>query len=262
MADVKLSAETNHVTSFDGNERIRVCDDPAGTPATGYTEIRDLFASDGWLSSNATWAYASASSITISGDVTAFIKKGTKLKFTQGTVKYFVVLASSYSVPNTTLTLAVNTDYPVINGAISAKYSSNYDNPAGFPQRFNFSPTWNNLSVGNGVLTSAVYSLSRERCSGFIQLVFGSTTSISGGVFITVPITISVAHTNMPVGGAYFSDTGTAFYTGQSIAQSTAIAPFCISSSGTYSTFLYMTSTIPFTWATGDILSFSFDYPW
>lgn len=266
MTDVKLSAETNHVTSFDGNERIRVCDDPAGTPATGYIEIRDLFASDGWLSSNATWTYVSASSLTISGDVTAFIKKGTKLKFTQTTVKYFVVLTSTYVAPNTTITVAINTSYTIANAAISAKYSSNFDNPAGFPQRFNFTPTWGGLTAGNGTYSSAVYTLTRERCFGFVEFVLGTTSSVTATnpnpVTINVPVSIAVTHTYLPVGNIALVDTGTFLYHGSAVGQSTVISLRCLVQQGSYYGYAPVTTTAPFTWGTGDIISFSFDFPW
>lgn len=263
MTDVKLSAETNHITTFDGNERIRVCDDPAGTPATGYVEIRDLFASDGWLSSNATWSYVSASSLTISGDVTSFIKKGTKLKLTQTTVKYFTVLTSVYSAPNTTITVAVNIDYTIANAAITARYSSNFDAPAGFPQRYNFTPAWTNLTVGNGTYSTAVFALTRERCFGFVEFVFGSTSGISaGGITMNVPIVIGATHTFIPVGNAALIDTGTFLYHGSVLGQSSVLTIRAMTTSGSYQGYTFITVTVPFTWATGDILTFSFDYPW
>ena len=43
MSDnLRLSEEPTHVETFTGEERIRVTDDPAGTPVTGYTEIDDM----------------------------------------------------------------------------------------------------------------------------------------------------------------------------------------------------------------------------
>ncbi len=56
---------------------------------------------DGWMPDASTWTYASASTFTVSGNQTARFQKGTKLKFTQTTVKYAVVASSSYSSPNT-----------------------------------------------------------------------------------------------------------------------------------------------------------------
>lgn len=95
----------------------------------------------GWIPSPLTWTYASASSFTVAGDVTAILTKGTYLKFTQTTTKYAVVASSSYSSPNTTVNIIVNTDYTIANAAISNPYYSYAANPQGWPGWFNYNPT-------------------------------------------------------------------------------------------------------------------------
>ena len=42
MTDTKLSAETNEITTFDGDERLIICDDPTGTPADGFVQISTI----------------------------------------------------------------------------------------------------------------------------------------------------------------------------------------------------------------------------
>jgi len=42
MADLKLSAENNHIVTFDGTERIRAVNDMGGTPDTGFIEMIQL----------------------------------------------------------------------------------------------------------------------------------------------------------------------------------------------------------------------------
>ena len=96
---------------------------------------------DGWTADSNTWTYASASTFTVSGDVTSQFKPGTRLKFTQTTVKYAVVVSSSYGAPNTTVTIAVNTDYTIANAAISSTYYSYHIKPPGYPPYFNFTTT-------------------------------------------------------------------------------------------------------------------------
>lgn len=102
---------------------------------------------DGWISAGETWTYASASTFTVSGDVTAKYPKGTRLMFTQTTVKYGVVASNSYSAPNTTVTIIVNTDYTLANAAISANFYSYDINPQGYPGWFNWTPTLTGFSV-------------------------------------------------------------------------------------------------------------------
>lgn len=98
---------------------------------------------DGWIDGSAyTWTYASASTFTIAGvDLTTTFTKGTRLKFTQTTAKYAVVVSSSFST-DTTVTIAVNTDYTIANAAITANYYSYEVNPQGYPSYFNDTGGW------------------------------------------------------------------------------------------------------------------------
>jgi hypothetical protein len=58
---------------------------------------------------------------------------GMKIKLTDSTVKSFIVTKSTYSAPNTTLTLYGGTDYTLSGGAISAPFYSMMKAPVGFP---------------------------------------------------------------------------------------------------------------------------------
>jgi hypothetical protein len=99
----------------------------------------------GWIPANDTWTYASASSFTISGvDRTSIYKVGTLLKFDQSGTKYAVVSSSSFST-NTTVNIIVNTDYTIVNAAITLPYFS-YQKPPDFPVDFAFTPTTNGFS--------------------------------------------------------------------------------------------------------------------
>lgn len=113
------------------------------TGATGTTP-----SADGWLTSADTWTYASGSgggtaTFTIAGvDRTAVFTKGTRIKLTQTTVKYFVVVASSFST-DTTVTITAGSDYTLANAAITSPFYSYMANPQGYPGSFNctISPT-------------------------------------------------------------------------------------------------------------------------
>lgn len=107
---------------------------------------QQAFGGDGWQPADETWTYASASTFTVAGvDVTAKYPKGTKIKWTQTSVKYGVVVNSAFST-NTTVTIAVNTDYTIADAAISANFYSYQVCPQGYPQWFAFTPnyTWTN----------------------------------------------------------------------------------------------------------------------
>lgn len=225
-------------------------------------------ATDGWTDHTAyTWTYASASTFTIAGvDLTTTFTKGTRLKFTQTTVKYAVVVSSSFST-NTTVTIAVNTDYTIANAAISANYYSYQANPQGYPGIFNWTPTYLNVTPGNGTVR-AKFSVVGTQVLSIIVLTFGSTSSMAGpdsgvGFPITPNSFYSAGNLNFcPVGGVLITDTGTEKYSGSIyIDNSTSWAIFQVrNSSTTYLTHSGISSTVPMTWATGDILSTQITY--
>jgi hypothetical protein len=79
------------------------------------------------LSTNFSPQYVSSSSIKFStsdGDLTSWFPVGTKIKFTQTTVKYFYVLSAVYSSSYTTLTLTGVGTYTVADAVISNFYYS------------------------------------------------------------------------------------------------------------------------------------------
>jgi len=237
------------------------------TSASGVKKVKpsNLTASvptDGWTSAGETWSYASASTFTISGDKTAKYLAGTRLKFTQTTVKYFVVVSSSYSAPNTTVTVAVNTSYTIANAAISSNYYSYEESPAGYPDYYNFTPTWTNISVGNGTVV-ARYSMDGKKVKGQVSLTYAAaaaTTSITGQITIALPIASSIVYNYQPLGGAGMVDAGTALYMGECIILGGVMEVRVINAAGTYATWSATSGTVPFTWGVSDQLTFEFEY--
>lgn len=158
--------------------------------ASGIPSWVSLHGTNGWAAAGETWTYASASTFIVSGDVTAKYRKGTKLWFTQTSSKYAIVKSSSYSAPNTTVTIMVNTDYTIANAAITSPYYSYMDNPQAFPHWFNFTPTVA-INGGGGFTPSwrkAHYSVRGGSC--LLELTTNGHT-ISGTVSsldIDVPI--------------------------------------------------------------------------
>jgi hypothetical protein len=176
---------------------------------------------DGWTTSSDTWTYASASTFTITGvDRTAIYTKGTRLKFTQTTPKYAVVVSSSFGT-DTTVTIAVNTSYTIANAAITSPFYS-YQTPPDFPERFNFTPT---LSSSGGAFTNAptvthcTYNVvNRGLVHYFIYLTYHGTSGGSGSTQITnLPFTLAASRHGFGAGRSYtngwqcvvFFDTGT-----------------------------------------------------
>lgn len=101
--------------------------------AIADSKLADYIRGDGWISANETWTYASATTFTVPGDQTLKYTQNTKIKLTQNTVKYFKVASSSYSSPNTTVTIYTNPVYTFASATITDNYYSYQFKPQGYP---------------------------------------------------------------------------------------------------------------------------------
>jgi hypothetical protein len=127
---------------------------------------------NGWiLTSWASPTRTSATTFTVSQDVSALISRGYKLKFTDTTTKYLVVDSATWNsgTGKTTIVTYSTTDYSGgLVGNPSAIYYSNVEKPFGWPDWFNYTGT---ASASSGSITSyavneAKYSIKANQ--GFI----------------------------------------------------------------------------------------------
>ena len=163
---------------------------------------------DGWIDANETWTYASATSFTISGDLTGKYQKGDKIKLTQTTVKYFYVVSVSYSAPNTTITITSGTDYTLVSAAISANFYSKVENPQGFPHWFNYTPTYGasgSMTYGSVTTTYAKFKIAGNTVSVDIRVTGTTGGTASNTITASLPITSSRGDVN---GTGLVADTG------------------------------------------------------
>lgn len=115
-----------------------------------------------------------------------------------------------------------------------------------------YTPTYANIAVGNGVVNTRYTKVGRF-VSVKYQITFGTTSSLNASaITIGLPFT---GVTMQVVGPTLASDVGTAFRYG-----------CAFSSNGTAVTFTHdgspanWTSSIPFSWTTNDVLTFSYEY--
>lgn len=109
-----------------------------------YVDNQDLLLTplNGWIPVSETWTRTGNHTFTVAGDLTAKYRKGAKVRYKDGgAYEYGTVISSSYSSPNTTVTLATNTDYTMAATTITDTYISYIENPEGFPKTFSFTPT-------------------------------------------------------------------------------------------------------------------------
>lgn len=95
-----------------------------------------------WIADTDTWTYVSATTFTVVGDETAIFVKGTRIKLTQTTVKYFVVIGSSFGGGVTTVTVTAGSDYSLADAAITDTFYSYAVCPPGYPTWFDYTPVF------------------------------------------------------------------------------------------------------------------------
>lgn len=117
-----------------------------------------------------------------------------------------------------------------------------------------WSPTWTNLTVGNGTLNLAKYTQTGKTVFFRLQLTFGSTTSISGTVSFSLPVTGISAFSGYAECTFVDSSASTSQDGRQEMSSTTTFTPSSFLVSGTSILNLTMSATNPFTWATSDAL--------
>jgi hypothetical protein len=133
-------------SSITGPTGIAGATGPSGTGATGPTGLTGPTGptgsgdstTGGWIScGDEIWQYNSVSApisiVTVVGDVRSIYSPGMRVKFTQSSDKYFIIVYVSYSFPSTALWLYGGTDYAVTNNTIVDPYYSHAKAPYGFP---------------------------------------------------------------------------------------------------------------------------------
>ena len=118
-----------------------------------------------------------------------------------------------------------------------------------------WTPTWTNLTVGNGTYRVAKYKQIGKTVIFAVDFEFGSTSSVSGN---PLSLTLPINRLNVYMTGSFnamLNDTGLAAYPGaintnSSDASLITIRP--VNTAGTYASVAEVTSTVPFTWASGD----------
>jgi len=106
--------------------------------AHAASDVSGIIPESGWVEVSESWSYASATTITIPTDGTTKYKKGMKIRFKQGgAYKYLPI----HSVAATLLTTFTTSDYSVANSAITDVAYSFIENPIGWPDVFNWTPT-------------------------------------------------------------------------------------------------------------------------
>lgn len=203
----------------------------------------------GWVAVPGTVTYVSATSFTISGDLTAIFKLGVKVRLVNSTTKYGYVLGSTYSSPNTTVNLVPNSSYSLISAAITGLKVS-YAAPPDFPEWFNYVPTLTNLTLGSGTISAKFRIRSRGGAEIQVLINLGSDSVMGTSPTFSLP----VAAADIGAWNVQLRDPGVANYVGTAAAAAGVLNIFRMNVTGSYITYSGVTATAPFTWGSGDAI--------
>jgi hypothetical protein len=195
---------------------------------------------------------ASATTITVpnsvftASQVVYIVNKGTANTVVTAGAGTTISTAGSLTVPaNGTGRLLALSASAFIFESVSAAWQS-------------WTPTYTGLTLGNGSVTARYLEVG-QLGRAYISITLGSTSSMSAVTAFTIsnPSTMAFAAVGVttPIGQAEFRDTGTNSFSGIiGYANTTTVQPRNYSVSGSLiSEANSVTSSVPFTWTTGDI---------
>jgi hypothetical protein len=192
MDDRNINFLLGKISSLENQlEAMRTIEIPGGT---------------GWSGIGMTLTYASPTTFTAPGNQTSLFQVGTKFKYNQTTDKFAYIVSSSYSVPNTTVTITGGSDYSLANAAITSPAYSYAAVASGFPDVFNYGAV---LSQGASSNISKTTNYARFNINGHLAHITGNfdiTGSGTGGSNITLSLPLSIKTNYSSLGtGTYFT---------------------------------------------------------
>lgn len=120
------------------------------------------------------------------------------------TAKGNVFTATAASTP---AVLAVGTNGQVLTADSTTATGLAWSSAGGVTGWTSYTPTWTNLTVGNGTLTAA-YRDNGNMIDVQMRLIFGSTTSISGSPSFTLPFNAQTSDIDTYRAGGRYLDSG------------------------------------------------------
>lgn len=116
-----------------------------------------------------------------------------------------------------------------------------------------WTPTWTNLTVGNGTVDASYIQIGKTVFYK-LALVFGSTSSISGNPSFSLPVTsVAVENAGIEIGSGYLRDSNGSVVFGSVLHGSTTTGQVTYHAvSGSLVIRGGVSSSAPFTWASND----------
>ena len=133
---------------------------------------------DGWLTTTLSATRTGNHTFTLPADVTSYVGKGTRVRYTDTTVKYGVVFSASFGAGVTTITLFTNTDYTMVANPTVLAFS-NEMSPTGYPGWFNYDCT---PSGWSGTPTQTISRFSVKGSTLFLTLSVTGTSNATTAI--------------------------------------------------------------------------------
>lgn len=122
----------------------------------------------------------------------------------------------------------------------------------------NWTPTWTNLTVGNGTVVSR-FRRTGKFIEVFVRFTLGSTSSITGS-FPTFTLPVNSAYTSYANGIATLSDANGSKYLGWVWMDTSSVWLGVSVASLTYVYDSTTSATVPFTWTSTDSFTVTMNY--
>lgn len=123
-----------------------------------------------------------------------------------------------------------------------------------------WTPTWTNVTIGNATVAGSYIQIGKTVCAK-LDVVFGSTSSFSGTMIFSLPVTsVALASTKNCIGNGIADDPTVATYPLLVSLQTTTTASLWVPNASTDTRLVNANATKPFTWASTFTLSVSFTY--
>lgn len=149
--------------------------------------------------------YVSATQLTIPGNWTSILKKYDKIACVNSGQKYFFLYpAPTYAGGVTTLTVYGGSDFSLANAAITSLMFSKAENPTGFPETFNYVPTFsaeNSMTFTGVAITKACFWIAEGKAHVLINASGTTGGTVSTGVKATLPFNVHADANDMPCAG-------------------------------------------------------------
>ncbi|HEX3047191.1 MAG TPA: hypothetical protein VHY08_20725, partial [Bacillota bacterium] len=188
------------------------------TPSSGANIVLNMADTSGFKIGNTVWVSSSAGSeqtaITAINSGVSITVANLALNHTAtnplvSCVKYAYITGVSYTAPNSTVTINMGADYGFANATITDNYYSKIENPQGFPDWFNYTPSLSGFSANP---SNSVYRFCVKGKSCVVEFRQGTAGTSNGTGFTATAPVISANISNAVWGNMWWSadDNGTA----------------------------------------------------